>query len=207
MTADPVEWEDGAALPPALREATADAVDDWERGRGSARLWGRDASLWTGSGEDRWLGWLDAPGRVRADLDRLRSFGAAVSAEGLTHIGLLGMGGSSLCPEVLRETFGRVAGAPDLRVLDSTDPAQVRSFERELDVERTLFVVASKSGTTLEPNLFERYFFARAAERIGAEAAASGFVAITDPGSALDDRASTSGFRAVFRGEPSIGGR
>ncbi len=207
MTADPVEWEDGAALPPALREATADAVDDWERGGGSARLWARDASLWTGSGEDRWLGWLDAPGRARADLDRLRSFGAAVPAEGLTHIGLLGMGGSSLCPEVLRETFGRVAGAPDLRVLDSTDPAQVRSFERELDVERTLFVVASKSGTTLEPNLFERYFFARAAERIGAEAAASRFVAITDPGSALDLRASTSGFRAVFRGEPSIGGR
>ena len=207
MTADPVPGEDGAALPPALRAAAAEAAAEWERGGGSARLWGRDASLWTGSGEDRWLGWLDAPGRVRADLDRLRSFGAAVAAAGVTHVGLLGMGGSSLCPEVLRETFGRVAGAPDLRVLDSTDPAQVRSFERELDVERTLFMVASKSGTTLEPSLLERYFHARVAERIGAEAAGSRFVAITDPGSALEARASTSAFRAVFRGVPSIGGR
>ena len=207
MTADPVKWENGTALPPALRAAAAEAVAEWEGGNGSARLWGRDASLWTGSGEDRWLGWLDAPGRVRADLDRLRSFGAAVAAEDVTHVGLLGMGGSSLCAEVLRETFGRVAGAPDLRVLDSTDPAQVRSFERELDLERTLFVVASKSGTTLEPHLFERYFFARTAERIGAAAAGSRFVAITDPGSALDDRAAAAGFRAVFRGVPSIGGR
>ena len=199
--------EDDAALPPALRAATADAVADWGRGDCSARLWGRDASLWTGSGEDRWLGWLDAPGRARTDLDRLRRFGAAVAGERFSHIGLLGMGGSSLCPEVLRETFGPIAGAPDLRVLDSTDPAQVRSFEGELDVARTLFLVASKSGTTLEPHLFERYFFARVAERIGAEAAGSRFVAITDPGSALDDRASTAGFRTIFRGVPSIGGR
>ena len=207
MTGDQATWEDGARLPPALRAAAADAVADWGRGDCSARLWGRDASLWTGSGEDRWLGWLEAPERVRTDLDRLRRFGAAVAAERFTHVGLLGMGGSSLCPEVLRETFGRVAGAPDLRVLDSTDPAQVRSFEGKLDVARTLFQVASKSGTTLEPHLFERYFFARVAERIGAETAGSRFVAITDPGSALDDRASTAGFRAVFRGVPSIGGR
>ena len=207
MAADGETWADGARLPPALRAAGADAVADWERASGSARLWSGDASLWTGSGEEQWLGWLDAPDRMRADLGRLRSFGAALAAERFRHVGLLGMGGSSLCPEVLRETFGHVAGAPDLRVLDSTDPAQVRSFEGRLDVGRTLFVVASKSGTTLEPSLFERYFFARVAERVGADAAGSRFVAITDPGSALDERASEAGYRAVFRGVPSIGGR
>ena len=149
--------------------------------------------------------------RARPDacgaLDPLRRFGAAVAAERFSHVGLLGMGGSSLCPEVLRETFGHVSGAPDLRVLDSTDPSEVRSFEGRIDVGRTLFVVASKSGTTLEPSLFERYFHARVAERVGPDAAGSRFVAITDPGSALDARASASGYRAVFRGEPSIGGR
>ena len=200
-------WEDGATLPPPLTAAVADAVADWDRGDCSARLWRRDASLWTGSGEDRWLGWLDAPARARADGDGFRRFGAAVAAERFTHVGLLGMGGSSLSSEVLRETFGRLSGAPDLRVLDSTDPAQVRAFEGRLDLGRTLFVVASKSGTTLEPRLFERYFFARVAERVGAEAAGSRFVAITDPGSELDQRASAAAFRAVFRGEPSIGGR
>ena len=207
MAADRETWTDGARLTPELRAAEADAVADWESGSGSARLWSRDASLWTGSGEDRWLGWLDAPARMRAELDPLRRFGAAVAAERFSHVGLLGMGGSSLCPEVLRETFGHVSGAPDLRVLDSTDPSEVRSFEGRIDVGRTLFVVASKSGTTLEPSLFERYFHARVAERVGPDAAGSRFVAITDPGSALDARASASGYRAVFRGEPSIGGR
>ena len=198
---------EGGRLTPELRAAQADAVADWERGSGSARLWSKDASLWTGSGEEQWLGWLDAPARMREALDPLRRFAAAAAAERFSHVGLLGMGGSSLCPEVLRETFGHVSGAPDLRVLDSTDPSQVRAFEAQLDVGRTLFVVASKSGTTLEPSLFERYFFARVAERVGPDAAGSRFVAITDPGSALDDRASASGYRAVFRGEPSIGGR
>ena len=198
---------DGASLPVALRAAATEATAEWERGACTARLWERDAALWTGSGEDRWLGWLDAPGWARANLEKLRTLGAAIGAERFTHIGLLGMGGSSLCPEVLRETFGRVSGAPDLRVLDSTDPAQVRSFEGQLDLARTLFLVASKSGTTLEPKLFERYFFARVADRLSAEAAGSRFVAITDPGSALDERASTAGYRAVVHGVPSIGGR
>ena len=207
MAADGATGTDGARLTPELRAAESDTVADWERGGGSARLWSKDPSLWTGSGEERWLGWLDAPARMRAALDPLRRFGAAVAAERFSHVGLLGMGGSSLCPEVLRETFGQVDGAPDLRVLDSTDPSQVRAFEAQLDIGRTLFVVASKSGTTLEPDLFERYFFARVAERVGPDAAASRFVAITDPGSALDERASASGYRAVFRGEPSIGGR
>ena len=207
MTSSSVTGGDIERLPPGLGAAVAEAADEWERGGHVERLWARDASLWTDSGEDRWLGWLDAPDGARTDLERLREFCAAVATDGLTHVGLLGMGGSSLCAEVLRETFGRVAGAPDLGVLDSTDPAQVRSFEAALDVARTLFLVASKSGTTLEPMLFERYFFARVAERLGAEAAGSRFVAITDPGSALDGRASAARFRAVFHGIPSIGGR
>ena len=207
MSAGAETWADGVRLTPELRAAEADAVADWKRGKGSERLWSKDASLWTGSGEERWLGWLDAPARMRPELDRLRGFGAEVAAERFGHVGLLGMGGSSLCAEVLRETLGHVAGAPDLRVLDSTDPSEVRSFEGQLDAGRTLFVVASKSGTTLEPSLFESYFFARVAERVGAAAAGSRFVAITDPGSALDERASVSAYRDVFRGVPSIGGR
>ena len=195
------------SLPPALRAAVAATAAEWDRDGRSARLWGRDASLWTSSGEDRWLGWLDAPAALRRDLDRLRAFRAAVAAERFTHAGLLGMGGSSLCPEVLRRTFGRVAGAPDLRVLDSTVPAEVRAFEQGLDLARTLFLVASKSGTTLEPTLFEAYFFARAAEHAGDAAPGSRFVAITDPGSVLDERATKARYRAVFHGEPSIGGR
>ena len=207
MSADRSTGDDGTTLPAALGEEAAEAVAEWERENRTARLWGRDAELWTGDGEDRWLGWLDAPGRARIELERLRAFGSAVAAERFTHVGLLGMGGSSLCPEVLRETFGRVAGAPDLGVLDSTDPAQVRSFERRLDLARTLFLVASKSGTTLEPNLFERYFLGRVADRVGRGTAGARFVAVTDPGSALDERASRAGYRAVFHGEPSIGGR
>lgn len=199
--------DDSATLPAALRGAVAEAAARWDGERGSARLWGGDAGLWTGSDEGRWLAWLEAPARLRADLGSFLGFGADLAAEGLTHVGLLGMGGSSLCPEVLRETFGRLPGAPDLRVLDSTDPAEIRTFERGLDVARTLFLVASKSGTTLEPSLFERYFHARVTDRLGAEVAGSRFVAITDPGSALDERAAQAGYRAVFHGEPGIGGR
>ena len=103
---------------------------------------------------------------------------------GFEHV-LLGMGGSSLCPQVLRKTFGRIADYPELHVLDSTDPAQVRAFERALDIPKTLFIVSSKSGTTLEPNIFKQYFFERAKQVVGADQVGSHFVAITDPGSKM----------------------
>ncbi|MGH8310926.1 MAG: bifunctional transaldolase/phosoglucose isomerase, partial [Steroidobacteraceae bacterium] len=120
---------------------------------------------------------------------------------------LLGMGGSSLCPEVLRRTFGTKAGFPDLRVLDSTDPAQIAAVERTVDLARTLFVVSSKSGTTLEPNILLQYFLDRVKRTIGQEHAGSHFIAITDPDSPLQHLAERERFRHVFFGVPGIGGR
>ncbi len=127
--------------------------------------------------------------------------------EGFTHAVLLGMGGSSLCPEVWKETFGRVAGFPELFVLDSTDPAQVKAVEEKVDLARTLFIVSSKSGSTLEPNIFKAYFLDRVKQVLGAEKAGRRFVAVTDPGSNLENEAKSDGFRQVFSGLKSIGGR
>src|SRR5277367_5431032 len=149
------------------------------------RLWQRDAKLWTGADEAKWLGWLDIVEEQIAQRDQLQKLADEVKAAGFQNILLLGMGGSSLCPEVLRMTFGKIPGFPDLHVLDSTDPAQVKAFENNIDVARTLFIVSSKSGTTLEPNIFKQYFFERTKEAVGSDLAGSHFMAITDPGSTL----------------------
>ena len=104
-------------------------------------------------------------------------------------------------------TFGKIAGYPDLHVLDSTDPAQVKAFENKIDIARTLFIVSSKSGTTLEPNIFKQYFFERTKQAVGADKAGSHFIAVTDPGSKMQQVAEADHFRLVFFGRPSIGGR
>lgn len=166
-----------------------------------ARIWGRDAAVWTGADEAQWLGWLTVASEQLAQKARFAEFAAEVKAGGFTHALLLGMGGSSLCPEVLRLSFGRVAGFPDLHVLDSTNPAQVMAIESQIDLARTLFIVSSKSGSTLEPNVFKQYFFDRAG-RDG-----SRFIAITDPGSHMQKVAEQDGFRRIFFGSPAIGGR
>ncbi len=171
------------------------------------RLWERDASLWTGTDETSWLGWLGLPEEEIAQLDHLKRAQEDARTGGFDHVLLLGMGGSSLCPEVLRMTFGRVAGFPELHVLDSTDPAQIRSVERRLDPARTLFIVSSKSGTTLEPNIFKDYFFDRVRRAVGEESAGSHFIAITDPRSKLQQVAEAAHFRHVYFGVPSVGGR
>ena len=132
---------------------------------------------------------------------------ADVKKENFTDILLLGMGGSSLCPDVLAMTFGKIAGFPQLHVLDSTDPAQVKAAENKVNLARTLFIVSSKSGTTLEPNIFKQYFFERVKQTIGAEKAGSRFIAITDPGSKMQQVAEADRFRHIFPGLPSIGGR
>ena len=163
-------------------------------------LWDRDESLWTSSGESEWLGWLDVVGRQLEAADSFTALSTDVRAAGFTHAVVLGMGGSSLCPEVLGRTLGASPGFPELHVLDSTVPSQVASLEARVDLGRTLFVVASKSGSTAEPNAFEAYFF----DRVGD---ASQFVAVTDPGSSLEAMARDKGYRAVFYGEPAIGGR
>src|SRR5579875_2517488 len=198
---------DDLALPAASAASLAAALEDWRRGGKVRRLWRRDASLWTGADESRWLGWLDVAEDRLAHLASLAAFAHEVEREGFAHVVLLGMGGSSLAPEVLGQSIGAAAGRPRLHVVDSTDPAEIRAVEAAIDLERTLFIVASKSGTTLEPLLFKEYFFARAAARLGREEAGRRFIAITDPGSPLQAEAERERFRQVFHGLPSIGGR
>ena len=153
------------------------------------------------------MGWLDIVQEQQKTIARFRNFAAEVRDGGFTHALLLGMGGSSLCPEVLRKSFGIIDGHPDLYVLDSTDPQQIRSRESGIDIPKTLFFVSSKSGTTLEPNIFKQYFFHRANEIVEEANAGSNFVAITDPGSKLRQEAEHDRFRKIFLGDPSIGGR
>jgi transaldolase/glucose-6-phosphate isomerase len=197
----------GYRLPRDLDAKVRSALKDWADGGQVNRLWARDATLWTGRDEARWLGWLGIVDQQLGRLDELRRAAEDVRQAGLSHVVLLGMGGSSLCPEVLKLTFGHIAARPELLVLDSTDPAQVRTLESTVDLARTLFIVASKSGTTLEPNIFKQHFFEGAKAAVGAAEVGRRFVAITDPGSQLQRVAEADGFRRVFFGLPSIGGR
>jgi transaldolase / glucose-6-phosphate isomerase len=158
------------------------------------RIWARDPTVWTGGDEASWLGWLDEPARMRDRVDELLEFAATADFE---EVVLLGMGGSSLAPEVLARTFG----ARYFTVLDTTHPAAIRRLEARLDLERTLFVVSSKSGTTLETRSQLDYFWERAGQSWDR------FVAITDPGSELEKLASERSFLDLFPGEPTIGGR
>jgi transaldolase / glucose-6-phosphate isomerase len=193
-------------LPEPLATEVGATLEEWRKEGKVRRLWAGDASLWTETDEAKWLGWLGIIDQQRHAVAHLQDFADDVRRGGFTDLLLLGMGGSSLGPEVLGETFGAAPGFPKLHVLDSTDPAQVRDVESRIDPSRTLFLVSSKSGSTLEPNIFKQYFFARAAA-VGATEAAKRFVAITDPGSSLEKRARTEGFRHIFHGLPSIGGR
>jgi transaldolase / glucose-6-phosphate isomerase len=161
------------------------------------RLWARDSTLWTGHDESRWLGWLDEPSRMRERVDELEEFARSVWEDAFESAVLLGMGGSSLAPEVLRRAYE----GDRLHVLDTTHPAAVRRLADSLDPEHTLFVVASKSGTTLETRSQLDFFWHWSGRR------AESFVAVTDPGSELEQLASERGFRATFPGEPTIGGR
>jgi transaldolase/glucose-6-phosphate isomerase len=196
-----------AKLPEALNSAVA-ALRETARAQGwSRRLWNGDASLWTGKDEAKWLGWLAAGEGKAVDLAALDALKDKVKQGGFTHVLLLGMGGSSLGPEVLGEVCDAAPGAPRLLVLDSTDPTQVARFEAAIDPAKTLFVVSSKSGTTLEPDILERYFFQVAARAVGEDQAGARFVAVTDPGSQLQSRAESARFLEVFLGDPAIGGR
>jgi glucose-6-phosphate isomerase len=161
------------------------------------RIWERDATVWTGADEAKWLGWLDEPRRMHERVPELAAFADEVADDDLDAIVLLGMGGSSLAPEVLRRTFGGEA----FHVLDTTHPDAIRALEASIDLGRTLFISASKSGATLETRSHTDYFWERTGKR------GASFVAITDPGSELERTAVERGFRRVFSGEPTIGGR
>ncbi|HKS85706.1 MAG TPA: bifunctional transaldolase/phosoglucose isomerase [Pseudolabrys sp.] len=194
-------------LPDDLNKAVDATLKDWQRSGNVRRLWAGDARLWTGSDEDHWIGWLDIVASQRKRLGSLKEIADDVHGEGFMHAVLLGMGGSSLGPEVLGKTFGHQRGYPELIVLDSTDPEQICAVEAAIDLAKTLFIVSSKSGSTLEPNVLKDYFFERAKKALGADRAGSHFIAITDPGSGLERVAKTDRFRHLAFGVPSIGGR
>src|SRR5712671_198766 len=196
-----------ANLPSELDSAVKKNVEDWRAGGKVRRLWSHDASLWTGEDEASWLGWLDIVEQQLAQVGKLKELSADVKSGRFSDILLLGMGGSSLCPEVLALTFGQQQGFPRLHVLDSTDPAQIRHTEKKIDLANTLFIVSSKSGSTLEPNIYKQYFFERVKQTLGAEKAGERFIAITDPGSKMQQVAERDRFRHIFYGLPSIGGR
>jgi glucose-6-phosphate isomerase len=194
------------SLPARLNIAVSQAQWDWDSTRKTERLWNKDASLWTNSDESKWLGWLDIVDEQLRDTSKFKALSAEVQEDGFSHFVLLGMGGSSLAPEVFGASFGKQPGSPDLLVLDSTDPLQILKLRSKIDPPRTLFCVSSKSGTTLEPNIFLEYFFDETKKAVG-ERAGHHFIAVTDPESKLEGLAAKLGFRRTYHGVPSIGGR
>jgi transaldolase/glucose-6-phosphate isomerase len=194
-------------LPEPIAAAVRKSLAQWHDHGKVRKFWARDATLWSGKDEAQWLGWLEITNDQVAHVERLSDIREAARRAEFSHVLLLGMGGSSLGPEVIKTTFGKISGFPELYVLDSTDPAQVKAIQNKVDLKDTLFIVSSKSGTTLEPNAFKQYFFDQIARLVGLKEAGRRFIAITDPGSKLQQIAEREGFRRVFFGWPNIGGR
>jgi glucose-6-phosphate isomerase len=190
-----------------LRGAVDAAAADWQANKKVERFWQKDPGLWTRDGEEQWMGWIDIVERQQKDLASLAELGGDVKSSDFQSVLLLGMGGSSLCPEVLAKTFGPQSGFPELLIVDSTDPAEVKAACDAVNLAETLVVVASKSGSTLEPNILKQFFFDEMRRAVGAGEAGSRFMAITDPGSKMEQVAKTDGFRGIFYGDPQIGGR
>ena len=189
------------SLPPKIEDAIKEQIDLWNSENTIHRIWEKDASVWSNEDEAKWLGWLTIVSEEIGNTSGYHELQKDIEISGFDDVLLMGMGGSSLCPEVLSITFGK----KNFHILDSTDPAQVKAVEEKLDLGKTLFVVASKSGSTLEPNCFKQYFFDRVSQitdRPGKQ-----FVAITDPGSKMEQIAKADGFRHIFYGKPEIGGR
>ncbi|CAN5622268.1 hypothetical protein BH24ACI2_BH24ACI2_06060 [soil metagenome] len=189
------------SLPAKLAHAVRPIMDEWQKKDKISRVWNKDASVWTDDDEAKWLGWLDIVEQELNDFEKYREISEA--AKDFSDIVLLGMGGASVCPEVLAETFGK----KQFYILDSTVPAQIKALENKIDLANTLFIVASKSGSTLEPNTFKQYFFERVTERVGKENAGRQFIAITDPNSKMQKVAEDGNFRKIFFGDPTVGGR
>ena len=203
--------QQSASLPADLDAVLKKNLNDWRASGKVRRLWQQDATLWTNDDEAKWLGWLGITDEQLANTAKLKALAGEVKSAGFSDILLLGMGGSSLCPEVLALTFPQTSGFPRLHILDSTDPAQIKSIEKKIDLAKTLFIVSSKSGSTLEPNIYKQYFFERVQQTVGTDKhkdqAGSRFIAITDPGSKMQLVAERDRFRHIFYGLPSIGGR
>ena len=193
-----------SSIPDELEPALIAKIEQAQSEGVAKRVWQHDESLWGGPGVPEIgnrLGWLTISEKMLEHAPELNEFVEQVKADGFTDAVLLGMGGSSLGPEVIRRSYGQVPGGLRLHVLDSTDPGAVLGVERSVDLETTLFVVSSKSGGTIETLSHMRYFY----ERTGGDG--KRFAAVTDPGSPLIDLARERGFRAVFENDPDIGGR
>ena len=199
------------ALPLEFRDAVRDALADAEEADLIERLWAKDASLWKDEPAQKKiinnsLGWLTVPRQMLAAAEELKSFADTVRvSQQFRYVMVCGMGGSSLCPEVWRQTFGRQQDFPELLVLDSTDPDTIDNFAKQIDVQHCLFIVASKSGTTTEPIVFHKFWYDRVAQT-GANAGDS-FIAVTDPGTQMVKAAQADHFRKIFLNQPDIGGR
>src|SRR3989441_9525630 len=198
-------------FPGGLEAAYRAALESLARKEAVARLFRRDASLWKNEPEHQKiilnrLGWLDSPRWLGGRIEDLTAFASEVRSEGFTRVLLLGMGGSSLAPEVLAEVLTAAPGAPTLEVLDSTDPAAIRAAEASHRLDRTFFLVSSKSGRTIETLSQYRYFRTRL-EELRVKDPRCRFAAVTDEGSALDRLAREEGMRRVFLNPADIGGR
>lgn len=189
-----------------MKEAIAAELANWQKENKIKRLWSQDPTLWPSSDANNWMGWLS----VEAELDevpRIEALAKEIKTAGFTSIVVLGMGGSSLCPAMLAETFGKIGDYPRLHILDSTDPLQILHLEKSIDLKKTFFIVSSKSGSTLEPTIFKEYFYSRLQTVLNKKEVGDRFIAITDPGSKLETNAKKDNFKAIFYGVPSIGGR
>ncbi|MBV9234107.1 MAG: bifunctional transaldolase/phosoglucose isomerase, partial [Candidatus Eremiobacteraeota bacterium] len=187
------------------------ALDELAKADFLKRIWSHDATLWSKNDDaigiiKKSLGWLDIPQHMLEEAAKLR----ACSQDFKTRFGfavVCGMGGSSLAPDILADTFGTYDGYPKLLVLDSTCPQQIEELEARIDLGQTLFIISSKSGTTTEPNAFYAYFYDKVSKLVGASAAGRNFAAITDPGTTLDKEAQENNFRVDWKNDPNIGGR
>lgn len=184
-------------------------IDQLENERIIERIWEKDFTVWGNSQEEisNRLGWLDCLKVTRKSFPEIKSFVDEVRNEGFTDALLMGMGGSSLAPEVFRLTLGVENGFLDLHVLDSTHPEAILEYEKKLDPNKTLYIVSTKSGGTVETMSFMKYFFTSVSKKLGKESASKHFIAITDPGSGLEETAKKLNFRKIFLNDPDIGGR
>lgn len=189
------------SLPSQIEDDVREHILEWNAANKIRRIWEADATIWTGDDEAKWLGWLNLVSEGIGDTSKYHDLRSDIEEAGFTDVLLMGMGGSSLCPEVFAVTFGK----GNFHILDSTVPSQVKAVEDKLDLAKTLFIVASKSGSTLEPNCFKQYFFDRVSKL--SESPGRQFVAITDPGSKMEQIAKEDGFRHIFYGKPEVGGR
>ncbi len=192
---------------PENQTAITQEIAQWQKEQNVGRLWSADSALWTHTDENHWAGWLHVADSEQEQVAQISALANELQGEGIKHVVVLGMGGSSLCPAMLASIFPKALGFPQLHVLDSTDPSQIKHLEAQLDLSKSVFIVSSKSGSTLEPNIFEQYFSQRLKAVLGRGNVGDRFIAITDPNTKLSALAVEQNFRATFLGVPSIGGR